>query len=110
MRISNASRLTPRKINSLKPRDKRYRVADGGAPAGGLLLEVRPSGGKSWLSRLSLPVWEPADAGASDDPDAPELTRRVRRIDMTLGQWPAMPIEQARAAHLDALRHAEAGR
>lgn len=110
MRISNASRLTPRKIDALKPRDKRYRVADGGAPAGGLLLEVRPSGGKSWLSRLSLPVWAADEAGANEGPAGAELARRVRRIDMTLGQWPAMTIEQARADHLDAVRHAEAGR
>lgn len=118
MRASNAERLTPRKVESLKPKASRYRVADGGAPAGGLLLEVRPSGGKSWISRLSLPVMAPADpgaeAGASTEApgpreEGPALVRKVRRVDMTLGAWPVMTIEEARAQHLEAVRQADAG-
>ncbi|MBZ9540483.1 tyrosine-type recombinase/integrase [Modicisalibacter tunisiensis] len=123
MRTSNAERLTPRKVEGMKPKATRYRVADGGAPAGGLLLEVRPSGGKSWVSRLSLPVMAPADpdaeAGASpysDTAGAPApreesavLVRKVRRVDMTLGAWPVMGIEEARAQHLEAVRQAAAG-
>lgn len=41
--------LTEAKIRNLKPKEKRYKVADGN----GLYLEVRPNGGKSWLVRIS---------------------------------------------------------
>jgi len=39
--------LTDTKIKTLKPKDKRYRIAD----ANGLVLEVKPNGAKYWRYR-----------------------------------------------------------
>ena len=39
--------LTIKEIENAKPRDKKYKLADGG----GLCLLVLPSGGKLWLWR-----------------------------------------------------------
>lgn len=41
--------LTDAKIRSLRPKEKRYKMADGN----GLYLEVRPNGSKSWLIRTA---------------------------------------------------------
>lgn len=70
-------------IDALRPRAATYRVSDGG----GLLLEVRPSGAKVCLCRLTV-------AG--------------RRRDMGLGGYPAVPLREARAA-ARAAREAAAG-
>ncbi|WP_075882058.1 tyrosine-type recombinase/integrase [Vreelandella massiliensis] len=87
------TRLSPRRIETLKPSDKPYRVTDGSATPGGLLLEVRPTGGKSWISRVSI-------GGGHEKSDSGELIkRRARRVDITLGQWPAIDIETAHALH-----------
>ena len=42
--------LDVKTVDALKPRAATYRVSDGG----GLLLEVRPSGAKAWLCRLTV--------------------------------------------------------
>jgi len=60
-------------IDALKPRATTYRVSDGG----GVLLEVRPSGAKVWLCRLTV-------AG--------------KRRDMGLGGYPTVSLREARAA------------
>ena len=60
-------------LDALKPRASTYRVSDGG----GLLLEVRPSGAKVWLCRLTV-------AG--------------KRRDMGLGGYPAVSLKDARIA------------
>jgi len=65
--------LDVKTVDALKPRAATYRVSDGG----GLLLEVRPSGAKAWLCRLTV-------AG--------------RRRDMGLGGYPAVSLKAARAA------------
>lgn len=66
-----ATPLDVAKINALKPRDKPYRVTDGG----GLMLEVAPSGAKMWICRLSV---------------------LGRRKDFGLGGYPAVSLKQAR--------------
>ncbi|WP_159347227.1 tyrosine-type recombinase/integrase [Roseomonas harenae] len=43
-------KLSERAVASAKPREKVYRLSDGN----GLLLEVRPAGGKAWLYRFML--------------------------------------------------------
>src|SRR6478672_6774992 len=60
-------------LDALKPRATTYRVSDGG----GLLVEVRPSGAKVWLCRLTV-------AG--------------KRRDMGLGGYPAVSLKDARTA------------
>lgn len=86
-------RLTPRRIESLKPEAKTYRVTDASAPLGGLLLEVRPTGGKSWISRVSV-------AGGYKPNATGQLQKcRARRVDVTLGKWPLMDMESAHDAH-----------
>lgn len=45
------SKLTAKAIKNAAPRDKEYRIHDGG----GLYFRVRPSGAKSWLFSFSLP-------------------------------------------------------
>ena len=45
------SKLTAKAIDNAAPRDKEYRIHDGG----GLYFRVRPSGAKSWLFSFSLP-------------------------------------------------------
>ena len=42
--------LDVKDIEALRPRPATYRMSDGG----GLLLEVRPSGAKVWLCRLTV--------------------------------------------------------
>src|SRR4028118_592256 len=71
-------------IDALKPRATTYRVSDGG----GLLLEVRPSGAKVWLCRLTV-------AG--------------KRRDMGLGGHPAGSLKGARAAARAARETAASG-
>ena len=71
-------------IDTLRPRAKTYRVSDGG----GLLLEVRPSGAKVWLCRLTV-------AG--------------KRRDMGLGGYPAVTLKAARDAARKARELAGAG-
>lgn len=45
------SKLTAKAIENAAPREKEYRIHDGG----GLYFRVRPSGAKSWLFSFSLP-------------------------------------------------------
>jgi integrase len=76
--------LDVKRIDALKPRATTYRVSDGG----GLLLEVRPSGAKVWLCRLTV---------------------AARRRDMGLGGYPAVSLKDARAAARAAREKAAAG-
>src|SRR4051794_2574138 len=71
-------------LDALKPRASTYRVSDGG----GLLLEVRPSGAKVWLCRLTVDG---------------------RRRDMGLGGYPAVSLRDARMAARVAREKAAAG-
>lgn len=71
-------------LDALKPRAMPYRVSDGG----GLLLEVRPSGAKVWLCRLTV-------AG--------------KRRDMGLGGYPAVSLKAAREAARTARANATSG-
>ncbi|WP_338663160.1 Arm DNA-binding domain-containing protein [Pararoseomonas sp. SCSIO 73927] len=63
--------LTERAVANAKPRERVYRLSNGD----GLLLEVRPGGGRAWLFRFML-------AG--------------RRPDMGLGAYPAVGLKEAR--------------
>jgi integrase len=83
---TTATRLTPRRIDALKPDDKVYRVPDAGAPAPGLMVVVYPSGRRAWLSRLT--IRRPGHKG--------------QRIDVQQGPWPLVDIEAARDKHAKA--------
>ena len=65
------TKLTTRKIASMKPKEKRYAVSDGY----GLTLKVQTSGTKSWVLRTSV---------------------NGRVTDIALGHWPDMSLMQAR--------------
>ncbi|MBR0668287.1 integrase arm-type DNA-binding domain-containing protein [Roseomonas hellenica] len=71
-------------IDAAKPRASAYRLSDGG----GLLLEVKSSGAKIWLCRLTI--------------------ARKRR-DMGLGGYPAVSLRDARAKARAARELAQAG-
>ncbi|WP_165943413.1 tyrosine-type recombinase/integrase [Roseicella aquatilis] len=82
--MKRAGNLDVKGIDALKPRASTYRVSDGG----GLLLEVRPTGAKVWLCRLTV-------AG--------------KRRDMGLGGYPAVSLKNARAAAVAAREAALGG-
>ncbi|CUH48949.1 tyrosine-type recombinase/integrase [Ruegeria atlantica] len=71
--------LSDSQIRTAKPRTKRYRLSDGG----GLVMDVTPAGSKVWRYRLQT--------------DGKDRT-------VTLGQWPAMSLLDARQAALDLKR------
>ncbi|MCQ4161503.1 integrase arm-type DNA-binding domain-containing protein [Roseomonas sp. GC11] len=71
--------LTVKAIEALKPRERPYRISDGG----GLLLEVKPSGARVWLCRLTVDG---------------------RRRDMGLGGYPLVGLAAAREAAEEARR------
>ncbi|WP_424140089.1 tyrosine-type recombinase/integrase [Roseomonas chloroacetimidivorans] len=77
-------KLTERAVANAKPREKVYRLSDGD----GLLLEVRPAGGRAWLFRFML-------AG--------------RRRDMGLGAYPAVGLKEARQKAKAAAAEVEKG-
>lgn len=69
--------LTARAVETAKPREKPYKLADGA----GLYLYVSPTGAKSWRANYS-------EAGK-------QKTR-------TYGRWPSMSLADARRAHQEA--------
>jgi len=79
-----ANSLDVKTIDALKPRGAAYRVSDGG----GLLLEVKASGAKVWLCRLTVDG---------------------KRRDMGLGGYPAVTLKAAREAARKARELAVAG-
>ncbi len=66
--------LKPATIDNAKPKDKRYDLTDGG----GLVLEVMPSGSKTWRFKYHL---------------------NGKREKVTIGVDPAFTIKQARDRH-----------
>ncbi|KLU14176.1 MULTISPECIES: tyrosine-type recombinase/integrase [Xenorhabdus] len=67
-------KLNARQVETAKPKDKKYRLADGG----GLYLEVTPSGGKYWRLKYRRP--------------------RDRKEDrLAFGVWPTVTLAEARA-------------
>ena len=66
--------LKPATIDNAKPKDKRYDLTDGG----GLVLEVMPSGSKTWRFKYHLDG---------------------KREKVTIGAYPAFTIKQARDRH-----------
>lgn len=66
--------LKPATIDNAKPKDKRYDLTDGG----GLVLEVMPSGSKTWRFKYHL---------------------NRKREKVTIGAYPAFTIKQARDRH-----------
>ncbi|MDT8288085.1 Arm DNA-binding domain-containing protein, partial [Roseomonas mucosa] len=77
-------KLTERGVASAKPREKVYRLSDGD----GLLLEVRPGGGRAWLFRFMM---------------------GGRRRDMGLGAYPEVGLAKARQKAREAAQQAEHG-
>ena len=69
--------LTEFEIKAAKPREKAYSLSDGR----GLLLDVRPNGGKYWVAR----VWVRGDDGTKG--------KEKRK---GLGVWPEISLRQAR--------------
>ena len=65
--------LDAKTVENAKPRATKYRLSDGGKR--GLLLEVKPTGAKVWLCRVTV-------AG--------------KRRDHGLGGWPTVTLAQAR--------------
>lgn len=65
--------LSTKEIRAMKPKEKRYSVAD----SGGLTLRVHPSGKKTWLVRSFV---------------------NGKVSDVSLGSWPDMTLMQARSA------------
>ena len=63
--------LTDKQLKALKPRDKKYTVTD----QHGLMIEVRPNGGKYWTYRFRL---------------------NAKRVDMALGVYPTVTLKDAR--------------
>ena len=76
--------LDVKTIEAMKPRDKTYRVSDGG----GLLLEVHPKGAKVWICRLTVDG---------------------KRRDMGLGGFPTVTLAAARKSAEAARRNARDG-
>lgn len=76
--------LTDTKIKSLKSRENRYQVAD----SGGLILEIRPTGGKTWLYRYRV----------NGKPEK-----------LTIGSYPEITLAEARNLHQEARRKVERG-
>jgi hypothetical protein len=80
-----AKPLDVKTIEALKKREKPYRVSDGS----GLLLEVKTTGAKVWLCRVSVDG---------------------KRRDTGLGGFPAVSLREARQRAADARKLAESGR
>ncbi len=76
--------LDVKTIEAAKKAEKPYRLSDGG----GLLLDVRPTGAKVWLCRLTVDG---------------------KRRDMGLGSFPRVSLAEARKAAQEAQRIAKAG-
>ncbi|PHM57397.1 integrase [Xenorhabdus hominickii] len=67
-------KLNARQVETAKPKDKKYRLADGG----GLYLEITPNGGKYWRLKYRRP--------------------RDRKEDrLAFGVWPTVTLAEARA-------------
>ena len=81
-----AKKLTPKTVESIKPREKRYEVPDGGCR--GLYLIVQSSGRKSWAARYRF---------------------RQEPVKLTLGGWPALTLAAARKAATAALHEVAQG-
>ncbi|HYF06297.1 MAG TPA: integrase arm-type DNA-binding domain-containing protein, partial [Acetobacteraceae bacterium] len=79
-----AGNLTAKDVENAKPRGSTYRLSDGG----GLLLEVRPTGARVWLCRLTV---------------------HGRRRDMGLGGFPTVSLRDARDRAEAARKIAAAG-
>ena len=78
------AKLDVKTLDALKPREKAFRVSDGG----GLLLDVRPTGAKVWLVRLTV---------------------HGKRRDMGLGGYPLVSLKTARQEAEKARRLAAEG-
>lgn len=66
--------LTPKAIDQAKPREKAYSLTDGG----GLIIEILPSGAKTWRYKYHLDG---------------------KREKVTIGSYPAFTVKQARDKH-----------
>ena len=78
------AKLDVKTLDAMKPREKAYRVSDGG----GLLLDVRPTGAKVWMVRLTVDG---------------------KRRDMGLGGYPLVSLKSARLEAEKARRLAAGG-
>jgi integrase len=80
--------LTQRKLETIKPSDKRQEIPDGLVP--GLYFICQPSGAKSWAARFRVHGSKP--------------------VKMTLGGFPMLSLVKARELGRDAILAAKAGR
>ena len=80
-----AEKLTKAVIDALKPRQARYFESDGH----GLYIAVIPTGVKRWVSRVK---W------------------RSTTIDVGLGEWPEVGLDEARRRHKENRAMAREGR
>ena len=83
MRHINYS-LTPTRINNAKPREREYRLTDGG----GLLIAIKPSGSKIWRYQYLL---------------------NGKRSWVTIGRYPAISVADARDRHAEYCAMVEKG-
>lgn len=72
-------KLNARQVETAKPKDKTYKIADGG----GLYLEITPKGGKYWRMKYRRPADKKEDR-------------------LAFGVWPAVKLAEARAKRDDA--------
>jgi integrase len=79
-----ARNLDARTVDAAKPREATYRLSDGG----GLLLEVRPSGARAWLCRVTVDG---------------------KRRDIGLGGYPLVTLKEAREKALAVRKQAYDG-
>lgn len=100
-----AEPLTDTKIKKLKPKAERYRVTD----AGGLLLEVMPTGAKIWRYRYTLDGSRCAPCTIGPYPEIGLADARKKRDEwaalVASGKSPAESVKEAkRAAQPNTLR------
>jgi integrase len=81
-----AKKLTTKFVENLKPQATRVEIPDGGCV--GLYLLLQPSGRRSWAARYRV---------------------NGRPAKLTLGQWPALSLHDARLAAAEALKQVRLG-
>lgn len=79
-------KLNARQVETAKPKDKTYKMADGG----GLYLEVSAKGSKYWRMKYRRPSDKKEDR-------------------LAFGVWPTLTLAQARAKRDEAKKNASAG-
>jgi integrase len=82
--------LTQRRLETIRPSDKRQEIPDGLVPGLYFICQPKPSGAKSWAARFRVHGSKP--------------------VKMTLGSFPMLSLVKARELGRDAILAAKAGR